>query len=99
MANRLVSNVIIIDSAAGNTPIISTISNSVGQITKFHVNAVMFFGNDTTGRLHLSTTDTSNVIMKLGGDYVSSTQFGTQQTLEDLKVPSLVAGTAWIYLV
>lgn len=98
MSNRLVSNVIIIDSAAGNTPIIQTISNSVGMITKFHINAVMFYGNDTTGSLQLSTTDTTNIIMRLGGSNVSSTQFGRDQQLEDLKVPSLVAGTAWIYL-
>ena len=98
MANRLVSNVIIVDSAAGNTPIVNSISNSVGQMTKFHVNSVMFFGNDTTGRLQVSAVDTTNVIIQLGGIFVSSTQFGQQQPLEDLKIPLLTAGTAWIYL-
>jgi len=98
MANRLVSNVIIVDSAAGNTPIVNSISNSVGQMTKFHVNSVMFFGNDTTGRVQVTTTDTANVIIQLGGIFVSSTQFGQQQPLEDLKIPLLTAGTAWIYL-
>ena len=99
MANRLVSNVIIVDSAAGNTPIVSSISNSAGQMTKFHVNAVMFFGNDTTGRLQMTSADTTNVIIQLGGIFASSTQFGQQQQLEDLKVPTLTNGTAWVYLV
>ena len=98
MANRLVSNVLIVDSAAGNTPIISTISNSASMMTKFHVNSVMFFGNDTTGLLQLASADTTGIIMKLGGSFVSSTQFGTKQQLEDLKVVTLTAGTAWFYL-
>ncbi len=98
MSNRLISNVLIVDSAAGNTPIISTISNSVGMITKFHVNAVMFFGNDTTGLLQVASADTTGIILKLGGMNVSSTQFGKEQTLEDLKVVTLTVGTAWFYL-
>ena len=98
MANRLISNVLIIDSSAGNAFIIDTISNSAGQMKKFHVNAIMFFGNDTTGRLQVSSVDTSGIIVQLGGIFVSSTQFGQQQPLEELKVPLLTAGTAWIYL-
>ena len=80
------------------SPIVNTISGSAGQMTKFHVNSVMFFGNNTTGLLQISATDTTGIIMKLGGAYVSSTQFGQQQSLEDIKVPTLTAGTAWIYL-
>ena len=99
MSNRLISNVLIVDSAAGNATIISTISNSASQITKFHVNAVMFFGNNTTGLLEVATADTTGIIMKLGGAFVSSTQFGTKQQLEDLKVVTLTAGTAYFYLV
>ena len=99
MSNRLISNVLIVDSASLNNTLVSTLSNSASQITKFHVNAVMFFGNDTTGRLEVTSTDTSGVILKLGGAFVSSTQFGTKQQLEDLKVVTLTAGTAYFYLV
>jgi len=98
MSNRLYSNVIIVDSAAGNTPIINTISSSLGMLTKFNVNAVMFFGNDTTGLLQVASADTTGIILKLGGAFVSSTQFGKDQPLQDLKVPTLTAGTAWFYL-
>lgn len=68
------------------------------MISKFNVNSVMFFGNDTTGLLQMASTDTTGIIMKLGGAFVSSTKFGQKQTLEDLKVVTLTAGTAWIYL-
>ncbi len=107
MANRLVSSVIIVDSAAGNSFIISTISNSASHFTKFHVNAIEFWSADTTGKCIISSgADTTNVIKMFGwvnggagfAPATQSTEFGQQQPLEDLKFPTLTAGTAWIYL-
>ena len=109
MANRFVGNVVIVDSAAGNTLIMSTISGGAPvHFTKFHVNSVMFWSSDTTGRCQISGTDTTNVIMSFGwlvngagtgfAPATQSTQFGQQQPFEEIKVPTLVVGTAWFYL-
>jgi len=103
VANRSVSNVIIVDSAFVLVPIINTISNSVGHLTKMHVNAIAFCATDTTGFCSISCgNDTSNVIARFswigGGPAMQSTQFGQNQPLEDIRVPLLSGGTAWIYL-
>lgn len=107
MANRLVSNVIIVDSAAGNTPIISTISNSTGQISKFRVNTLTFWSSNTTGACNIACGDGSTGVIAMfgwvngGAGFAPATQsipFGQQQSLEDIKVPLLTAGTAFIYL-
>lgn len=111
MANRIAGNTIIIDSAAGNAFIVDTISNSAGQLKHFHVNQVSFWSSDSTGRMQLSETDTTNVIVSYSWITVGSngaafimlpatqqTSFGQEQPLENLKMPTLTAGTAWIYL-
>lgn len=105
MANRLVGNVIIIDSAMGNQFILQ-LANSSMQLTNFHANAVMFWSSDTTGRMIISGVDTSNHLVSLGwlnggagfAPATQGTQFGQKQTVADLKIPTLTAGTAWIYL-
>lgn len=104
--NRLVGNVIIIDSAMGNA-LILTSANQAMQLTNFHANAVMFWSSDTTGRMIISSADTTNHLVSLGwvnggagfSPATQSTQFGQKQTIADLKIPTLTAGTAWIYLV
>jgi hypothetical protein len=106
MANRLAGNVIIVDSAAGNTFIVNTISNSTGQMSKFKVNSISFWSGDTSGvgRMILTETNTDNHIVSFGflgtptGHATQSTSFGNSQPLESLKMPVLVSGTAWIYL-
>jgi len=112
MANRLVSNVIIVDSAAGSTPIVQTISNSRNHITKMHVNAIAFWSADTTGACQVACGNGSTGVIASfswlqggapansinGGPATQSTQFGQNQPLEDIMIPTLTAGTAWIYL-
>lgn len=108
MANRIVGNVIIIDSAMGNNFILTSANQAI-QISNIHANAVMFWSSDTTGRLIISSADTTNHLVSLGwlvsgtggglAPSNQSTQFGQKQTVSDLKVPTLTAGTAWIYLV
>lgn len=107
MANRLVGNVIIVDSAMGNAFILNS-GNMPVHFSKLHVNSIMFWSSDTTGRLQLTQTNTADVIFSLGwvtngagagfSEATQSSQFGQQQPMEDLKVPVLTAGTAWIYL-
>ncbi len=105
MANRIVGNVLIVDSAMGNASILT----GVNQLIFYRANAVAFWSSDTTGRLIISAADTSNHIVSLGwtvngagtgfSPSTQSTQFGQHQTLDSLKVPTLTAGTAWIYLI
>lgn len=107
MANRLAGNTIIVDSAAGNVPIVNTISNSAGQMTKFRVNGVAFWTSDTAGagRMIMTEIDTTNHIVSFGwlgasvtGPATQTTSFGMPQLFENIKIPVLTAGTAWIYL-
>lgn len=107
MANRVIGNVIIIDSAMGNAFVLNS-ANMPVHITKFHVNSIAFWSSDTTGRLVLSEIDTTNHLVSMGwtGNGTSIgfngatqfTSFGDNQMFENLKVPTLTAGTAWIYL-
>ena len=108
MANRIVGDVLIVDSAMGNALILASANQPV-HYTYYHANAVMFWSADTTGRLIISAADTTNHLVSMGwtangtgGGFApsnQSTQFGQKQKLDDLKVPTLTAGTAWIYLV
>lgn len=107
MANRIAGNTIIVDSAMGNAFILTS-ANMPVHLGKLHVNQVAFWSSDTTGLMQISETDTSSIICKLGwmanGTGTSlqaatlATSFGKEQCWEFLKIPTLTAGTAWIYL-
>ncbi len=103
MANRIVGSVLIIDSAMGNA-LILTSANSPMQYTFFHTNSVAFWSSDTTGRLIITGASTADHLVSMGwvggngGAATQSTEFGQKQVLTDLKVPTLTAGTAWLYL-
>jgi len=104
VANKFVNSVIIVDSAAGNTLIMSTISNSSTQMSKFEVTEIAFWSTSTLGRCVVSSVDTDNHIVSfgwvgsVGGAARQSTSFGKPQCLDTIKIPTLTAGTAWIYL-
>lgn len=101
MANRIVGNVLIIDSANGNNPVIFTPGTS-NQINKYKLGTVMFWSSDTTGNIQFSLADTSNQIMRLSNPVNGPNTVGgvlNGVTLQDLKVVSLTAGTAWVYLI
>lgn len=97
MANRIVGNVLIVDSAAGNAFVYE--GNAVIQ-------AVAIYANDTTGQVQLTTADTRDQIVRVsvGGGPVGFTSGITKQhdfqalRIDDgIKVPVLNAGTAFIY--
>ena len=105
--NRIVGNVLIVDSAMGNA-LILTSANQPVDYRFYHANEVAFWSSDTTGRLIISSVDTTNHLVSMGwtangsgAGFSAATQhtsFGQKQTLADLKIPTLTAGTAWIYL-
>ncbi len=103
--NRIAGNVIIVDSAMGNAFILNS-ANMSNQIQKLKVNSIAFWSSDTTGRLQMSEADTSNIVVSMGWvnggsgfqGATQTTSFGNSQPFENLKVPTLTAGTAWIYL-
>lgn len=107
MANRIVGNTVIVDSAMGNA-LILTSANTPVHVSKLWVNAIAFWSSDTTGLMQISETDTTGIICKLGwmvsgtggglSQATQTTSFGNSQRFEGLKIPTLTAGTAWIYL-
>ena len=97
MANRIVGNVIIVDSAMGNSSIILDT-----QITKIHVTAIGFWAANTTATCMFTSTDTANdILFKHDGATVVENPrwfpFGNTQMFSTIKVPVLTAGTAFIY--
>lgn len=106
MANRLFDNVIIIDSAMGNLPAVGGTSSN---ISNYNVTAIAFWAVSTLGNVVLTGANTGtdiitqfNFVNHLGSSLIASQQnitFGTPLRLSALKVPTLAAGTAWIYLV
>lgn len=105
MANRISGSVIIVDSGMGNA-LILTSANMPVHISKLKVNSIAFWSADTTGRLQISEADTTNIVVSMGWvnggsgfqGATQTTSFGNSQPFESLKVPTLTAGTAWIYL-
>lgn len=105
MANRIAGSVIIVDSAMGNAFILNS-ANMPVHLGKLKVNSIAFWSADTTGRLIITEADTTNCVCSLGwvnggSGFQAATQttsFGNSQPFEGLKVPTLTAGTAWVYL-
>ena len=107
MANRIVGNVVIVDSAMGNAFVLNS-ANAPTHITNFKINSIEFLSNDTTGLCVFTDTNTTNVVKVFrwmangaGAGLVPATQttdFAQPQYLYGLKIPVLTAGTAWIYL-
>lgn len=107
MANRIAGSVIIVDSAMGNAFILAS-ANMPVHISKLHVNSIAFWSSDTTGRCIITEIDTTNCIASFswmasgtGNGFQAATQstsFGNMQPLENIKIPVLTAGTAWVYL-
>lgn len=100
MANRLVGNIIIVDSAMGNSFLIP-------DLGKLKVNAISLWSVDTTSNITLTGANTAtDLIYKFdfltgGGGSTSAPNpihFSSPQCMENLKVPRLTAGTALIYL-
>lgn len=95
MANRIVDNIYIIDSALNN---VALPWNSGTRVA-----AVSFWSSDSSGAMTLAFTDTSDTILRA----VSPSNGNSAQTshyylggipFSSMKVPVLTAGTGYIYL-
>ena len=92
MANRMVENVYIIDVGSANT----ALPWNAGS----RIQTVSFWSTDTTGRMELSGSNTTNVVAKLENPFhfeatVSQHLGGIR--FSEMKVPILTAGTGFIY--
>ena len=112
MANRLNGNVIIVDSAMGNSFILGSAASR--NIDEFKIQAISFFSLNTLGSVIITQANTSldvifNSNVVLSGILTALTsavlQVNPVQAIfplglktSDLKVPTLAAGTAYIYL-
>ena len=102
MANRIVQNVLIVDSAMGNAYILDPNSGGAVIDGKYNfrsliVNAFMLV-NDTSSIIQFADANTANIIMQLD-KFNTMVHFADPQKFANLKVPALsAAGTAFIYL-
>ena len=98
--NRIVDNFIIVDSAMGNAFILT----SAGQIVNcrdLKVATIAFWSIDTTGNCIISAVDTTNHVIHFQNPNNNPTTVGAVLGgvyLKDLKIPTLTAGSAWLYL-
>ena len=102
--NRIVQNVLIIDSAMGNNFVLTS-ANQALNLRKFNVSAIAFHTADTSGALTITGVDTANdLLFRYSQANLALTsnpkwfEFGSPQTFENIKVPILTQGTAFIYL-
>jgi hypothetical protein len=111
--NRLVGNVVIVDSGMGNAFVLTS-ANQVIHLDDFKIQTISFFMSSTLGSLKLTQANTltdevftSNAIVT--GIVTAATNVFVQLNpvsvtfplgfrASDLKVPTLTAGTAYIYL-
>ena len=93
MANRIVGNVYIIDTGSAN--------GAIPWLRDAKVASVAFWAADTTGEIIISTVDTTDVIVRLTASNnpasVSQLFLGGVNFPDVIKIPTLTAGTAWIY--
>mgnify|MGYP001597718611 FL=1 len=113
MANRINGNVIIIDSAMGNVFVLNS-ADQVINLDELKVQAISFFMLNTLGSVILTQANTStdvifnsnaivtgiltaatNVIVQLNPVHVT---YPLGFRTGNLKVPTLTAGTAYVYL-
>jgi hypothetical protein len=97
MANRIVGNVYIIDTGSANV--------ALPVPNPYKVMSIRAWFSDTSGKAVFSYSDTSNVFCILSANRTPVTVGGITDesnlgglNFDELKVPVLTAGTAWIYL-
>ena len=113
MANRIVGNCIIVDSAMGNAFVLTS-AGQVINLDEMKIQTISFFMLNTLGSIILTQANTltdvvfnSNVIIT--GIVTAATNaliqlnpvsvtFPLGFRTGDLKVPTLTAGTAYVYL-
>lgn len=104
MANRLVSNVYIIDSALGN--VVTLPMGDVSNPGKFRIASVGFSANDTTAAVQIAVGNSANIVINygyLGGSgllpKMQIDQLGGVEWAGPIYVPTVTAGTAYLYLI
>ena len=111
--NRILGNVIIIDSAMGNA-LILTSANQAIHLDDFKIQTISFFMSNTLGSLVLTQANTATDIVFNSNVIVSgiltaatnailqtnpvSVNFPLGWRASDLKAPTVTAGTAYLYL-
>mgnify|MGYP001580233774 CR=1 FL=1 len=106
MANRIFGNVIIVDSAMGN---LSVVGGASSNITSFNVSGFGFWFGTTAGNCVFTMADTG--LDHIAHFQLVSAGTGTHEHMamqyitfsnplrcDSLKVPTLSAGTGWVYL-
>ena len=104
MANRLVGNVIIVDSAMGNLEIFM----GTGSLVNLSISALSFWYSTTGGSCIFTGANTTDVIARFNllqvGTGVSLfhnphvLSFASPLKMSELKVPTVSAGTGYVYL-
>lgn len=100
MANRIEGNTIIVDSAMGNSFLLTS-ATTIININKLKISTIAFWSSDTTGAFRLSGTNTTNCFVHLTNPNNNATTVGAViggVNFTDVKVPTLTAGTAFLYL-
>lgn len=106
MANRIVGNVIIIDSAMGNSFVLTSANQAV-NLDNLQINAIAFLSVNTTSTITLTGANTATDIIYSCGylagysavlNNANPLHFSTPQLAKDIKVPVLTAGTGFLYL-
>lgn len=95
MANRIIGNTYILDTASANV--------ALPWPTNAKIAAVKLWSTDTTGIVELTAASTLDVLVKLvnsqDDDNTVGIYLGGVNFSSDIKMPTLTAGTAWVYFV
>lgn len=110
--NRIIGNVLIIDSAMGNNFVLDSANIISSERTKFMVNAIAVYQTSTAGSISITGADTTGSIFRsdwlgltadsMGKVFVNNPSwfsFGQAQPFDSIKCPVVTAGTAFLYLV
>lgn len=96
MANRIVGNVYIVDSALNNV--------SLPWPQGARIQSVRAWFLDTSGLARFTGSDTTNAVFILTAHNAPSPSAGGNDRMylggvrfEEMKIPTLTSGTAWIY--
>jgi len=92
MANRIAGNVYIVDS--------SMLNIRLPFDGKMNIASVAFWGATTLAVLELTAESTLDVVVKIeiGSPGGGTESIYVNNTFDELKVLTMTAGTAWIYL-
>lgn len=101
MANRIVGNILIVDSGMGNSPVL--LGNNYND---FVISGIAVWGVDSTTAITLTEANTTTDLVykfnantsPVGGGGVNPLVLAYAIKVGELKVPVLTAATAFIYL-